>query len=147
MGIGLRQEMFSMRSLWMIAALASFLLYSGSAVAFGKTDREYCSSASPELRIRGCTSLIASRKHKSADLALFYYNRGTAYSDKGNSKSAVDDFSRAIEINPYDARFFYNRGNERSQSGDGIGAIKDYDRAIEWIQLRSMHTTIEELFI
>ena len=39
-----------------------------------------------------------------------YYNRGTAYSDKGEFDKAIQDFNEAIVLKPQDAEAYANRG-------------------------------------
>jgi len=62
---------------------------------------------------------------------LIYNNRGIAYSDLGNYRQAIDDCSRAIEINPVFAEAYYNRGNAYINLGNHRQAIEDYSKAIE----------------
>ena len=40
-----------------------------------------------------------------------YYNRGNAYSDKGDYDRAIADYTRAIEIEPDDSCVYYTRGD------------------------------------
>jgi tetratricopeptide (TPR) repeat protein len=44
---------------------------------------------------------------------------------------AITDYSRAIELNPRDAKAYYNRGNAYDNKGQYDKAITDYSRAIE----------------
>jgi tetratricopeptide (TPR) repeat protein len=60
-----------------------------------------------------------------------YNNRGNAYADLGNYSQAIDDCSRAIEINPGYAEAYYNRGNPYRRLGNYKQAIEDLSRAIE----------------
>ena len=46
-------------------------------------------------------------------------------------KGAIEDFNKAIEINPQYAEAFNNRGIVKYNLGDKQGAIKDYNKAIE----------------
>ena len=41
---------------------------------------------------------------------MAYNNLGSAYNDLGNYRQAIDDFDRAIEINPDNAEAYNNRG-------------------------------------
>jgi hypothetical protein len=61
----------------------------------------------------------------------FYNNRGIAYSAVGNYSQAIDDCSRAIEIEPDYTAAYYNRGNAYKGLGNYRQAIEDYGRAIE----------------
>ena len=44
---------------------------------------------------------------------------------------SIEDFNRAIELNPNDAHAYGNRGNFYSELGQYERAIEDYDKAIE----------------
>jgi protein O-mannosyl-transferase len=69
---------------------------------------------------------------KVTDYNWFTYSaRGAAYNNLGNSRQAIDDFSRAIEIKPDYIYAYYNRGVAYSNLGNYKQAINDYDRAIE----------------
>ena len=63
--------------------------------------------------------------------ASFYFNRAYEKSKKGDYYGAISDFSKAIEINPYDDYAFYNRGWNKAKLKDYYGAISDYTKAIE----------------
>ncbi|MCX5657858.1 MAG: tetratricopeptide repeat protein [Candidatus Omnitrophica bacterium] len=45
---------------------------------------------------------------------LGFYHRGCANDHLGKYKEAIDDYSRAIERNPYDADALYYRGIDNS---------------------------------
>ena len=51
--------------------------------------------------------------------------------DKGDKKGALEDYNKAIEINPKLAKAFYNRGSVKYNLGDKQGAIQDFNKAIE----------------
>ena len=56
-----------------------------------------------ELRIKGCTSLIAAKKKLSkAGLIDAYVKRGEAYFQKKEEDLALADFNKCIELNPKD---------------------------------------------
>jgi tetratricopeptide (TPR) repeat protein len=60
-----------------------------------------------------------------------YYERGWARAEKGDYEGAIADLTKAIELNPKQARAYAERGWARRQRGDYDGAIADYNRAIE----------------
>ena len=62
---------------------------------------------------------------------VIYNNRGIAYSALGNYGQAIDDCSRAIEIDPGFAGAYYNRGNAYNGLSNHRQAIEDYSKAIE----------------
>jgi len=61
---------------------------------------------------------------------IAYTNRGTAYSVQGNFGQALEDYSKAININPKFALAYSNRGVALKALGDYAGAIEDYTTAI-----------------
>jgi tetratricopeptide (TPR) repeat protein/S1-C subfamily serine protease len=71
-------------------------------------------------------NLIISRQPET----YAYVNRGIAKSDLGQKLAAIQDYDRAIALNPQDAKAYYNRGIAKSDLGQKVAAIQDYDRAI-----------------
>ena len=59
-----------------------------------------------------------------------YNNRGTAYRDKGELNTAIQDYDTAIELNPQDANAYYNRGIAYADKGEVDTAIQDFSTAI-----------------
>jgi tetratricopeptide (TPR) repeat protein len=57
-------------------------------------------------------------------------NRGVALLAVGDTKGAIRDFERAIEIDPEYSKPFENRGGARLSQGDYPGAIEDFTQAI-----------------
>ena len=64
-------------------------------------------------------------------LATQYFNQGVEKYEAGNYQGAIDDWSKAIEINPQNANTYNNRGSAKDDLGDYQGAIADYTKAIE----------------
>ena len=67
-------------------------------------------SADPPAGIAACSRLIDGKKQSPADLALAHYNRGNAFAVLNQYARAIDDYGRAIELNPKDAQAHANRG-------------------------------------
>ncbi|NET62626.1 MAG: tetratricopeptide repeat protein [Symploca sp. SIO2E6] len=65
----------------------------------------------------------------SPEDAQAYYNRGVAYSDRGELDKAITDFTQALEINPEDADVYYNRGIAYSKLVDKQKGIQDFQKA------------------
>lgn len=63
--------------------------------------------------------------------AAAYRARGYALSSCGDFEGAVQDFSKAIELDPAHAEAYVTRGLARIVVGDYGGAIQDSDMAIE----------------
>jgi tetratricopeptide (TPR) repeat protein len=59
-------------------------------------------------------------------------NRGIAYyqrNDEGDAAKAIDDFTRAIELDPIDHRSYYHRGLARIRNNDTVTWRQDLDKA------------------
>ena len=54
-----------------------------------------------------------------------YFNRGFDKSNLEDYRGAIDDFSKAIELNPNDGGAYYNRGLAKEALEDYRGAIHD----------------------
>jgi tetratricopeptide (TPR) repeat protein len=57
--------------------------------------------------------------------------RGVASGRSGDARSAIADFSKAIELNPKCGLAYYNRGYSKEKLGEYCRAIQDYDLALE----------------
>jgi tetratricopeptide (TPR) repeat protein len=60
-----------------------------------------------------------------------FYNRGVMRRMSGDTAGAIEDYTKAIEIDPKFASAYYNRGIARYAMKDAAGAIQDYTKAIE----------------
>src|SRR5262245_66499125 len=75
-------------------------------------DHKWCTGqdgASVDQRIKGCTAVIQSGRGTTYNLAVSFYNRGTAYSDKGDNDRAIQDYDQAIWLSQQNADAFTNR--------------------------------------
>ena len=72
------------------------------------------------------TPVAHAKHHKTDDILralVFYYQQ--------QYESAIEDYNRAVEFNPFSAEAYFNRGNAYVYSGLYNLAIEDYNRAIE----------------
>ena len=60
-----------------------------------------------------------------------YFDRGNSKYDLQDYRGAIQDYSKAIELDPSDAEAYYNRGLAKRKLQDYRGAIQDYSKAIE----------------
>lgn len=60
----------------------------------------------------------------------YFLQAGDKY-DKKDFQGAIEDYSRAIQLNPNFAPAYNNRGNARYTLGNKQGAMEDYNRAIQ----------------
>lgn len=77
-------------------------------------------------------SLEASADKKTA--ARIYNKRGLAHKKEGNFKGAIEDYNRAIELDPQSAPAYNNRARARVWTDHIEDAIKDYTKAIEILE-------------
>ncbi|WP_292178449.1 tetratricopeptide repeat protein [Mesorhizobium sp.] len=61
--------------------------------------------------------------------ASTYYNRGTAWFNKGDDEHAIADFNRTISLDPGFADAFYKRGLSLFRKGNE-GAFADFEKAL-----------------
>ena len=65
---------------------------------------------------------------KPNDKANFYYERGLEKKVLGDYQGALNDYSKAIQLNPNDSDFYYSRGwiRAKSEVRDLVGAASDF---------------------
>ncbi len=87
-----------------------------------------------KLREEHCGGNISSLKVKYSNniiLSNSYWAKGVKNERSGNYKQAIDDLTRAIELNPNNKRAYNSRAIAKGNSGDIKGAIEDYTKGIE----------------
>jgi len=67
------------------------------------------------------------------NISSLYFTRGNIKSDMQDYPGAIENYSRAIELDPKYANAYNNRGIAKSDMQDYPGAISDYSRAIELV--------------
>ncbi|RGN38192.1 tetratricopeptide repeat protein [Bacteroides oleiciplenus] len=91
----------------------------------------------------GCIGTSQSNQQSAADshaidsLAFMCKERGNVKDDAGDKQGAIEDYTKAIEINPNYVTAYYNRAIVKSSMGNKKGAIKDYTKVIELDSLKS----------
>ena len=63
--------------------------------------------------------------------AYIYYDRGNLYASRKDYAKAVDDYTRAIELDPNLAEAYYNRGLTRIRANNRTQGIADLSKAGE----------------
>lgn len=76
------------------------------------------------------TQAITTSKLTQRNLASAYFNRGLAYRKLGMYKSALADYSAAIEVKPDYVAAINNRGYLHLLMGDNVGALRDLSQAL-----------------
>lgn len=59
-----------------------------------------------------------------------YFERGFVKAHLKKYEEAIEDFTKAIEINPNFAMAYYNRGGVKNLTGDTDGACNDWRKAL-----------------
>jgi len=62
--------------------------------------------------------------------AIYFYNQGNNYKDKGDIEQAIISWSKAIEVKPDFALAYYNRGNALGRRGKLDESISDFTKVI-----------------
>lgn len=94
-----------------------------------------CEKETREDRIQVCSTIIDTKKvsGKPASqhiLALAYYYRGFAYREKLLYDQAIEDYDRAIDLDPAITMAYYHKGNILWSLGQLERAIDSYDQVI-----------------
>ena len=122
-----------MRPILVFAALlpvvigASTLALAQSDIGF---DQTCYAIGNPEQTIKACTSVISRGFAQREDLGAAFKFRGNAHDDIGDHDGAIDDYNRAIAINPRDAGVLNDRGTSYRAKGQYELSLLDYDQAL-----------------
>jgi tetratricopeptide (TPR) repeat protein len=119
-----------MDSLIQRIALAVVFLSVAAAVANAGEAEDQCAKGSGEAALAACTQLIASSVYGGHVLAVFYYDRGLEYKNRGDIDRAISDYNKAIELDPTIGAAFDARGDAYEERGEVERAIKDFDEAV-----------------
>jgi tetratricopeptide (TPR) repeat protein len=92
----------------------------GAALARGSTDQA----------IVLYTDALADKNLPNERRAVLLTDRGVAYWRANNTKEALEDFNRAVQLYPEYAAVYNNRGNVLLAIGAVREAMKDFDRAL-----------------
>lgn len=91
----------------------------------------WCRDHDPDTLIRGCSAIIRSGRETPENLARAHFNRGRAWSDRGEYARAMQDFDEAIKLDPN----YPDALNSRALAWRGLGqnerAMADFDLAIK----------------
>lgn len=79
--------------------------------------------------IETCTRAIEQEPLSHRDLAATYSNRGIIEARRGNFAAAIEDYDRALRMNPILVHALINRGNAHTRMRQFRQALDDYDLA------------------
>jgi len=95
------------------AVLIAVLLLGSPALAKDHMDfqRQQCNSdqAEFETQILGCTRIAQSDRFKDQAKGVAFYNLGVAYGKNEQLERAIENYDKAIGLNPDDAEATFNR--------------------------------------
>jgi len=116
------------------AGLVFALTIIAAPVAAAEAPQQTCFSTDTgtpiDSRIDACTVLIQADRLPPVSMAIALQNRATAYLDKGERDRAIQDYDRAIQLNPRYSNAFNGRGVAYQDKGDNEHALQDYSEAI-----------------
>jgi tetratricopeptide (TPR) repeat protein len=76
------------------------------------------------------TSQSQAEEGESMLGASEFFKRGLDKFNRGNYRSAIEDFNQALRINPNLIEAYYYRGMTRYKKADALGAIQDYNEVL-----------------
>lgn len=106
------------------AALPMLLLTAAHAQWTQEAEKCYAAIDKPEMGIIHCTRAIEKGGLSDENLAITYSNRGNSFFDLGNLERAIEDYNKALKLNPDDTVTLSNRGAAYIE-------LKRYDEALE----------------
>ena len=118
-----------MRAILLAAILASALYGEAKAQSLAH-QWAVCRGHDSEQLIRACTAILKGGRQAPGDLARAFFNRGRALSDEAQYGRAIEDFDRAVRLDPDYPDAFNHRALAYAGLGDYERAIKDFDEAI-----------------
>jgi tetratricopeptide (TPR) repeat protein len=122
-------ELRSLREIAVAIFLSLGLLTAASA---NTDDIEGCANAS-DLKgaLAACTKIIESNWANDHQVALAFNNRANANDALGYSDTAINDYSRALAIDPHYGNALYNRGSTYLELGKLDLAIADLNAVLK----------------
>ncbi len=73
--------------------------------------RQQCNSDNAALaaQVSGCSKIVGSDRFQADAKGIAYYNMGVAYGGDGQFNKAVENYTKALRLNPRDAEAAFNR--------------------------------------
>jgi len=118
-----------MRAILLVGLIASALSFEAKAQSLTQ-QWAWCRGRDPERLIRACSAIIRMGREAPGDLARAFFDRGRAWSDEAHYDRAIQDFDRAIALDPAYPDAFNSRALAYAGLGNFDQAIKDFDEAI-----------------
>ena len=123
------------RCIWLaVVVLASApVLTAGNVAAadFERSFRQCANQATPtDARLEACTAVIESGEGDDAVLADAHVHRGNAHADRDAISAALDDYDRAIQLDPKLPMAWGRRALTYAALGKHDRAIADFDKLV-----------------
>ncbi len=113
----------------LMAALLAFAQSPTVVLADAKADT--CSGhGTPQAVVAACTALIETGGGSASNLAGIYIDRANAYDTLGRHARAIQDYDRAIALEPNLPAAYYNRGMAYEALEERDRALADFTHAI-----------------
>jgi tetratricopeptide (TPR) repeat protein len=112
------------------ARTATAFLVTVVATCGAAAEQDLCAYGSGDPAIAACTRAIESGRFKGHDLAVRYSNRGVEWRLKQDDARALEDYGRAIRVDPRYADAYYNRCIIRNRRQEYDLAVADCSKAI-----------------
>ncbi|BAP18629.1 tetratricopeptide repeat protein [cyanobacterium endosymbiont of Epithemia turgida] len=93
--------------------------------------RAYIREKAEQEDYRGAITLLNQLINRHPKSAMDYNNRGLMYCKQGNFFRAIEDFEKAIILNPYLDKAYNNRGNCHADLGNLVKALEDYEISLD----------------
>lgn len=116
-----------------IARAAALFLLGFAALASAQSppaDLTQCSDTDADTSIAACTALIGPSSQPNDTLAKAFTYRGFSYLKKNQYDHSIEDFTKAIQLDPENAWALANRGNAYFNKREYDAAMQDYDAAL-----------------
>jgi tetratricopeptide (TPR) repeat protein len=112
------------------AGLPVLLLSTAHAQWTQEAEKCYSAIDKPEMGIVHCTKAIEKGGLSDENLAITYSNRGNSFFDLGNLERAIEDYNKALQLNPDDTVTLSNRGAAYIELKRYDEALEDFSRAV-----------------
>ena len=125
-------------SVFTAATILATVAVTCNTVLVAQTSKEWSQCSGGEgpivdVIISGCSAVIHGGHDSPKRLATAFNNRGVVYKFKGEYDRALDDYNRAILLNPSYANAYNNRGVIYRLKGDYDRASKITTKQFGWI--------------
>ena len=116
---------------YFMRAMVRYKMLESYSVTHEKNEMQQVSNSLPNIEYRLVKKDLDAVIEQLPEFAQAYYNRGNVYVKLSDFKSAVVDYSKAIELDENFAAAYFNRGLARIYLGDRNEGIADLSKAGE----------------